>query len=51
MKLYVGNLNFNLSNDDLKAKFEEFGSVISANIITDRETGRSKKGFAFVENG
>ena len=36
-KLYVGNLNFNLSNDDLKAKFEEFGSVISANIITDRK--------------
>lgn len=48
MKLYVGNLNFNLSNDDLKTKFEEFGAVISANIIMDRETGRSK-GFAFVE--
>lgn len=48
MKLYVGNLSFNLSDNDLKAKFEEFGPVESANIITDRETGRSK-GFGFVE--
>ena len=48
MKLYVGNLSFNLSDNDLKAKFEEFGAVESANIITDRETGRSK-GFGFVE--
>lgn len=48
MKLYVGNLSFNLSDNDLKAKFEEFGTVTSANIITDRETGRSK-GFGFVE--
>ena len=48
MKLYVGNLSFNLSDSELKAKFEEFGTVVSANIITDRDTGRSK-GFGFVE--
>lgn len=48
MKLYVGNLSFNLSDGDLRAKFEEFGAVESANIITDRDTGRSK-GFGFVE--
>lgn len=48
MKLYVGNLSFGLSDGDLRAKFEEFGTVTSANIITDRETGRSK-GFGFVE--
>ena len=48
MKLYVGNLSFNLSENDLRAKFEEFGAVVSASIITDRETGRSK-GFGFVE--
>lgn len=48
MKLYVGNLSFNLSDGDLRTKFEEFGAVESANIITDRDTGRSK-GFGFVE--
>lgn len=48
MKLYVGNLSFNLSDNDLRTKFEEFGAVESANIITDRDTGRSK-GFGFVE--
>ena len=48
MKLYVGNLSFNLSEDDLKHKFEEFGSVNSVNIIKDRDTGKSK-GFGFVE--
>lgn len=48
MKIYVGNLSFNLSEDDLKNKFEEFGAVNSVNIIKDRETGKSK-GFGFVE--
>jgi RNA recognition motif-containing protein len=47
-KLYVGNLPFNTTEDELKSIFEECGKVISAKIITDRETGRSK-GFAFVE--
>ena len=48
MKMYVGNLSFNTSEGDLRQKFEEFGDVASVNIITDRETGRSK-GFAFIE--
>lgn len=47
-KIYVGNLSFTTTNDDLKAKFEQFGTVSSANIIKDRDTGRSK-GFGFVE--
>ncbi|MGD9590070.1 MAG: RNA recognition motif domain-containing protein [Pyrinomonadaceae bacterium] len=47
-KLYVGNLSFNTSAQDLEATFGEFGSVTSANVIEDRETGRSR-GFGFVE--
>jgi cold-inducible RNA-binding protein len=47
-KLYVGNLSYDMSTDDLKAMFEEHGTVDSAQIIMDRETGRSK-GFGFVE--
>lgn len=47
-KLYVGNLSFNTTQHDLEEMFGEFGSVQSANIIEDRETGRSR-GFAFVE--
>lgn len=47
-KLYVGNLSFNVDSDQLNSVFSEFGSVESANVIMDRETGRSK-GFAFVE--
>lgn len=47
-KLYVGNLSYDLSQDDLRAMFEEHGTVDSAQIIMDRETGRSK-GFGFVE--
>ena len=46
--LYVGNLSFNTTQDRLRELFETYGEVISANIITDRETGRSR-GFAFVE--
>ena len=48
MKLYVGNLSFSTSTQDLEALFGEIGTVQSANIIEDRETGRSR-GFAFVE--
>ena len=48
MKLYVGNLSFNTSNQDLSDMFGAFGTVESANIVEDRETGRSR-GFGFVE--
>lgn len=47
-KLYVGNLSFNVDSNQLTDAFSEFGKVDSANVITDRDTGRSK-GFAFVE--
>jgi RNA recognition motif-containing protein len=48
MKLYVGNLSFNTSNQDLSDMFRKIGTVESANVIEDRETGRSR-GFGFVE--
>jgi RNA recognition motif-containing protein len=48
MKLYVGNLSFNTSTEDLEKMFGEIGTVESTNIIEDRETGRSR-GFGFVE--
>ncbi len=48
MKLYVGNLSFNMSTQDLEELFAEVGTVESANIIEDRDTGRSR-GFGFVE--
>ena len=48
MNIYVGNLNFNLGEDDLKELFEKYGEVISVKIITDKYSGRSK-GFGFVE--
>jgi RNA recognition motif-containing protein len=47
-KLYVGNLPFSLNEAALEALFQTFGEVVSAKIITDRDTGRSK-GFGFVE--
>lgn len=47
-KLYVGNLSYKTRDEDLKAVFEEAGAVVSAKILTDRETGRSR-GFGFVE--
>jgi RNA recognition motif-containing protein len=50
MNLYVSNLGFHVSDDDLKNLFSPFGSVSSAKVITDRVTGRSR-GFGFVEMG
>jgi RNA recognition motif-containing protein len=49
-KLYVGNLSFKTTDDQLAQLFAEFGTVGSATIVTDRETGRSR-GFGFVEMG
>jgi RNA recognition motif-containing protein len=48
MKLYVGNLPYNVSDDQLQAVFSRFGTPDSARVITDRDTGQSK-GFGFVE--
>lgn len=48
MKLYVGNLDFKTSTSDLEELFGQSGTVESANIINDRDTGRSR-GFGFVE--
>jgi RNA recognition motif-containing protein len=48
MNIYVGNLQYGLNEDELRSVFEEYGTVESAKIISDRETGRSK-GFGFVE--
>jgi len=47
-KLYVGNLPYSVDDESLHSQFSQFGSVDSARVITDRETGRSK-GFGFVE--
>lgn len=47
-KLYVGNLSFNTSNEDLQELFGQSGTVESVNIVEDRDTGRSR-GFGFVE--
>jgi RNA recognition motif-containing protein len=47
-KLFVGNLPFSATEDDLRTLFDGFGSVASLQIVMDRETGRSR-GFAFVE--
>ena len=49
-KLYVGNLAYSVTNSTLEEKFAEFGEVRSAQVIQDRDTGRSK-GFGFVEMG
>jgi RNA recognition motif-containing protein len=48
MKLYVGNLSFQTSSEDLQQLFAQAGTVESASIVEDRETGRSR-GFGFVE--
>jgi RNA recognition motif-containing protein len=47
-KLYVGNLNYRSREEDLRDLFAAYGEVTSANIVMDRETGRSR-GFGFVE--
>jgi RNA recognition motif-containing protein len=47
-KLYVGNLSFRVTSDDLQAHFAQAGTVESAKIVEDRDTGRSR-GFGFVE--
>ncbi|HEX4958668.1 MAG TPA: RNA-binding protein [Lacibacter sp.] len=48
MNIYVGNLSWSMTNEDLSALFEQFGTVTSAKILTDKFSGRSK-GFGFVE--
>jgi RNA recognition motif-containing protein len=48
MNIYVGNLSYDVTQDELSDMFGEFGEVSSAKIIEDRDTGRPK-GFAFVE--
>ena len=48
MKIYVGNLSFNTDGEALRAAFSEFGEVTSADVVADRETGKSR-GFGFVE--
>jgi len=48
MNVYVGNLSYDLSEEDLKNAFVEYGEVTSAKIVSDRYSGRSK-GFGFIE--
>ena len=48
MNLYVGNLPYSMTEEDLKALFSQYGQVLSTIIIVDRHTGRSK-GYGFVE--
>jgi RNA recognition motif-containing protein len=48
MNIYIGNLAFNITEENLRSMFEAFGEIESAKVITDRFTGRSK-GFGFVE--
>ena len=48
MNLYISNLSYNISDEDLRQLFADFGEITSAKVIMDRETGRSR-GFGFVE--
>ncbi len=47
-KLFVGNLDYTVNTDELRKLFSEFGEIVDAIVLTDRETGRSR-GFGFVE--
>lgn len=47
-RIYVGNLPFSATDDEIRDLFSEFGSVTSVNLVTDRDTGRPR-GFGFVE--
>jgi RNA recognition motif-containing protein len=47
-KLYVGNLSFDVADEELEAAFSEFGEIVSATVVRDRISGRSR-GFGFVE--
>jgi len=49
MNIYVGNLSWNMTNDDLNTLFTPYGEVISAKIVTDKFKGDRSKGFGFVE--
>jgi RNA recognition motif-containing protein len=48
IKIYVGNLSYNATENDLRTAFEAHGQVVGAAVVTDRDTGRSR-GFGFVE--
>lgn len=48
INIYVGNLSYQVNNEELRQAFEQFGEVQSANVVIDKATGRSK-GFGFVE--
>ncbi len=48
MNLYIGNLHYNVNEEELKEIFKKFGEIMSVRIITDNQTGRSK-GFGFIE--
>ena len=50
MRIYVGNLSYNTEEGGLESAFSAFGTVTSASVVRDRETGRSR-GFGFVEMG
>ncbi|MFH1076185.1 MAG: RNA-binding protein [Pseudomonadota bacterium] len=50
MNIYVGNLPYQLEESELRSLFEQYGEVTSANIVRDKQTGKSK-GFGFVETG
>ncbi|HEX2465332.1 MAG TPA: RNA-binding protein [Thermoanaerobaculia bacterium] len=47
-RIYVGNLPFSTTDDELRSLFSQYGQVVSVNLVTDRETGRPR-GFGFVE--
>jgi len=49
-KIYIGNLSYSTTEDDLRTLFSQAGTVVSVTLIKDRDTGRSK-GFAFIEMG